>query len=177
MSRGTYISSTKKPRSFAVKAFVLCALSMVAAQSLAEPLPKDLSGSWRITRLLPTSNSACWSVGKAMPLIGSTLTYSEHKMTWKGGDIPLNGIATRMIDSNDLQAEAGSGTGVSFSQLEIRKSTVLEVNFQHEDADITGASTEVPGDSVLIAGPNRIVVSACGIYLEAMRLVAPKPKK
>lgn len=166
-----------KMRSIALKTVATLALGVVATTSLAEPLPKELAGSWRITRLLPTSNSACWSVGKAMPLIGSTLTYSDHKMTWKGGDIALNGIATRMIDNNELLAEAGSGSGVSFSQLEIKKSTVLEVNFQHEDADITGASTEVPGDSVLMAGPNRIVASACGIYFEAMRLGAPAPKK
>jgi hypothetical protein len=169
--------SQGKRSSFTVKATVACALGLVAVTSLAEPLPKDLAGSWRITRLLPTSNAACWSVGKAMPLIGSTLTYSEHKMTWKGGDIPLNGIATRMVDNNELLAESGSGSGVSFSQLEIKKSSVLEVNFQHEDADITGASTEVPGDSVLVAGPNRIVASACGIYFEAMRLGAAAPKK
>jgi hypothetical protein len=98
-------------------------------------------------------------------------------MTWKGGDIPLNGVATRTIDNTDLQQEAGSGSGVSFFQLEIRKSTVLEVNLQHEDADITGASTEVPGDSVLMAGPNRIVASACGVYFEAMRLVPGGSKK
>jgi hypothetical protein len=38
--------------------------------------------------------------------------------------------------------------------------------------DITGATTEVPGDSVLLAGPNRIVVSACGVYFEATRSAA-----
>jgi hypothetical protein len=31
------------------------------------------------------------------------------------------------------------------------------------------ASTAVPGDSVLLVGPNRIVVSACGVYYEATR--------
>jgi len=40
---------------------------------------------------------------------------------------------------------------------------------QHEDADITGATTEVPGDSVLLAGPSRIIVSACGVFFEARR--------
>jgi hypothetical protein len=40
---------------------------------------------------------------------------------------------------------------------------------QHDDADITGSTTEVPGDSVLIVSPNHIVVSACGLYYEAAR--------
>ena len=47
------------------------------------------------------------------------------------------------------------------------------MNLQHEDMDITGATTEVPGDSVLVAGQGRIVVSACGVYMEARRL-APR---
>ena len=51
----------------------------------------------------------------------------------------------------------------------IQAKSVTEVKLQHEDMDITSASTEVPGDSVLVASPNRIVVSAYGVYLEATR--------
>jgi len=50
----------------------------------------------------------------------------------------------------------------------------VEVDMQHEDADITGATTEVPGDSVLLAGPSRIIVSACGVFFEARRAALTK---
>jgi hypothetical protein len=46
---------------------------------------------------------------------------------------------------------------------------IREVDLQHEDADVTGATTEVPGDTVVLAGPGRIIVSACGVYYEATR--------
>ena len=74
-----------------------------------------------------------------------------------------------MTDSDFRRENNGSTTPASFAQLGIRTREVLEVDLQHEDMDITGATTEVPGDSVLLAGPNRIVVSACGVYFEATR--------
>ena len=66
---------------------------------------------------------------------------------------------------------ADSGATLQLSDLNITTAAgVTEVDLQHEDADITGATTEVPGDSILIAGRDRIVVSACGVYYEATRL-------
>lgn len=139
----------------------------------AEPLPPRLQGTWRITRVLPTTNVACWDKEHAAPLLGSTLTYREDVMRWQGGEVELTGIATRTVSSTEFSKEnggAGSGTTpASFTQLGIRSPKVLEVDFQHEDADITGSTTEVPGDSVLVVSPNRIVVSACGVYFEATR--------
>jgi hypothetical protein len=46
---------------------------------------------------------------------------------------------------------------------------------QHEDAAILPASTEVPGDSVMIVSPGRVIVSACGVYFEATRLSSSRP--
>jgi hypothetical protein len=60
---------------------------------------------------------------------------------------------------------------VDLAELGIRTEQVTEIDLQHEDADITGATTEVPGDTVVIAGPGRIVVSACGVFYEAVRAV------
>lgn len=146
----------------------LC-LALVPALG-AEPLPGRLQGTWRITRVLPTSNVACWSSAQARPLIGSSLTYSAESLRWKGGSVPLLDINTRSLSADAFMKEnGGPGTVVSFSQLGIHAPAVTEVDLQHEDMDITGATTEVPGDSVLLAGPNRIVVSACGVYFEATR--------
>jgi hypothetical protein len=149
-------------------AAALCA--GLALPTSAEPLPPSVAGAWRITRVLPTTNVGCWSAEQARDLVGSTLVYSASSMRWHGGEVPLEGISTRELSAAQFQKEnSGSGGAVNFTQLGIRSARVLEVDLQHEDMDITGASTEVPGDSVLVVAPGRIVVSACGVYLEAVR--------
>ena len=145
--------------------------SMFLASSLAaEPLPGRLQGSWHITRVMPTTNNACWDRDQAAPLVGSTLTYRENILRWRGGEVSLDDITTRKITAAEFSREnSGSETPASFHQLGIEAASVTEVDLQHEDMDITGATTEVPGDSVLLAGPNRIIVSACGVFFEAIR--------
>ena len=146
-------------------------LPLVAATLSAEPLPLRLGGAWRITRVLPTTNTACWDKQQAQPLLGSTLNYRDDSLRWRGGSVPLEGIATRTVSEATFAHENNRGEApATFAQLGIHAHSVLEVDLQHEDADITGATTEVPGDSVLLAGPNRIVVSACGVYFEAIRV-------
>ncbi len=144
-----------------------------------ERLPQQVAGTWRITRVLPArSGAACWSDKEAQPLVGSLLEYSQHTMRWQGGSVPLHGVTTRAVSSSDLAEEAPAAEGrarLTLADLGIQAKGVTEVNLQHEDMDITGATTEVPGDSILVAGPGRIVVSACGVYLEARRL-APRPQ-
>jgi hypothetical protein len=159
----------------------LIALLIVAAAGhvAAEPLPARLRGSWRITRILPTHNVTCWGQDQAVKLVGTTLTYSEHSMHWYGGAVPLQGIVTREVSADQFYKE-NSGSGgydVDLKMLGIRAESVTEVDLQHEDADITGATTEVPGDAVLLAGPNRIVISACSVYYEAVRSAIPAPSK
>ena len=147
------------------------ALVLIFATTLtAESMPSRLQGSWRITKVLPTTNNACWAKQQAEQLLGSTLTYRDASLRWRGGSVPLDEITTRAVTDDLFKKEnGGSDNPASFAQLGIRAHTVTEVDLQHEDADITGATTEVPGDSVLLAGPNRIVVSACGVYFEATR--------
>ena len=153
--------------------FTVGMMLLTAAATSAEPLPARLAGTWRISRVLPTSNTACWGKQEAAPLLGSTLTYTSRAMKWRGGQVPLAGITTRTLTDEQFRKENGGHEGpATFGQLGIRARSVLEVDMQHEDMDITGATTEVPGDSVLLAAPNRIVVSACGVYFEATRPAA-----
>ncbi len=92
-------------------------------------------------------------------------------MRWKGGEVALQGVVVREVTAEEFREEnSGSGGAAEFSQLGIRAAALTEVDLQHEDADITGATTEVPGDSVLLAGPDRIVVSACRVFFEARRV-------
>jgi hypothetical protein len=104
------------------------------------------------------------------PLLRSTLTFRKGALRWRGSEIPVEEVDLRTVTATDFAREnTGPIQPASFAQLGIRTSAVTEVDLQHEDADITGASTEVPGDSVLLAAPNRIVVSACGVFFEATR--------
>ncbi len=148
----------------------LAAPLLLASTLSAESLPVRLGGRWRITRVLPTTNNTCWGRERAEPLVGSTLTYREDALRWRGGEVPLEDVTTRKLTASEFSKEnTGSGSPASFLQLGIHAPSVTEVDLQHEDRDITGATTEVPGDSVLLAGPNRIVVSACGVFFEATR--------
>jgi hypothetical protein len=136
----------------------------------AEPLPSRLAGTWKITRMLPTKGGTCWDAFQATPLVGSTLVYRDDAMSWRGGDVPLQGVITRSVTAEEFRKENSNlGDPPDFAELGIHASRVTEVDLQHEDADITGATTEVPGDAVLIVAPNRIVVSACGVFFEATR--------
>jgi hypothetical protein len=136
----------------------------------AEQLPSSLRGTWRITRILPATNSGCWAQEQGKTLVGSTLTYAQDEMRWRGGVVRLDDIDTREVTAADFSKEnAGPEEPASFEQLGVRAVALTEVDMQHEDADVLPASTEIPGDSVLMVGPDRIVVSACGVYFEASR--------
>jgi hypothetical protein len=144
-----------------------------AAQYLSS-LPRSLAGSWRITRMLPTTNSTCWSREQAQPLLGTTITYRSNLLRWHNGHIQVTDISLRDLSGKEFREEnPGPQSPASFEQLGIHATKVTEVDIQHEDSDILPATTAVPGDSVLLAGPNRIVISACGIYFEATRATDP----
>ena len=148
-------------------AATLCVVSLTMA---AEPLPSGLAGTWKITRVLPSTSAACWSASQAQPLLGSTLVYRDDSMRWRGGEVPLQDVLTRSVTAAEFRRENSAlGTPPEFAELGIHAQRVTEVDLQHDDADITGATTEVPGDTVLIVAPNKIVVSACGVFFEATR--------
>jgi len=142
-----------------------------AAQYLGS-LPRSLAGTWRISRVLPTTNSTCWTRQQGQSLLGSALTYRTNSMRWRGGQVPLTDVSLRKITNAEFRQEnAGPESPADFAQLGIHAGSVTEVDLQHEDADVLPASTSVPGDSVLLVAPNRIIVNACGVYFEATRAV------
>lgn len=150
----------------------LCAvaLSAVSLSLSAEPLPPGLSGNWRITRVLSSSEQACWDANKAHELIGTTLSYRSSSMRWQSVSVPLEGVLTRSVTPAQFRKEnAAFGAVPQFAALGIHASRVTEVDLQHEDSDVTGTTTELPGDSVLLLSPTHIVVSACGVFYEATR--------
>ena len=59
---------------------------------------------------------------------------------------------------------------VSFRQLGISASETKQVSIEHPPAEITKATTEIPGDLLLLKNRNTIIFSVCNVYFEAKRL-------
>jgi hypothetical protein len=143
-------------------------LGWMTCTGSAQEMPVSITGLWRITKVLPTHNPACWDKEQAAKLVGSTLRYQQGSMVWQGGSVEVPEALSRTLSRRKFQDEYK----VDLSELGIKAESVTEIDLQHEDADITGATTEVPGDTVVLAGPGRIVVSACGVFYEAVRAAA-----
>ena len=131
-------------------------------------MPASIRGQWHITRILPTKNSPCWEEEKAKTLVGSNLSYAAMHMIWHGGIVQIPQALTRTLTQRQFEGEYK----VALADLGISAPSVTEIDLQHEDADVTGTTTEVPGDTILLAGPGRIVVSACGVFYSAVRVGA-----
>lgn len=132
-----------------------------------QTVPTSIAGTWRIVKILPTRNVQCWDADQARAMVGTTLTYQAHSMVWHGGAVPVSAALSRMLRRGSFLEEYK----VDLPELGIAAETVEEIDLQHEDADVTGATTEVPGDTVVLAGRGRIVVSACGVFYSAVRVV------
>ncbi len=141
---------------------VVWALAPLAS---AQAMPASITGSWRIARVIPTHNKPCWDEDRARTLVGSTLRYRQGAMIWQGGEVDIPEALSRTLSRRKFQDEYK----VDLAELGIHADSVTEIDLQHEDADITGATTEVPGDTIVLAGPGRIVVSACNVFYEAVR--------
>jgi len=134
----------------------------------AQAVPPSLLGKWRVVKIIPTHNDQCWDEARAKTMLGSILTYQPHAMVWSGGSVDIAEALSRTQTRRSFQDEYQ----VSFDELGIKAASVTEIDLQHEDADVTGATTEIPGDTILLAGPGRILVSACRVYYEAVRVPA-----
>lgn len=148
------------------KGFAFLAAILGASGAAAQSIPPSLSGKWRIVKILPTHNQQCWDEARAKALIGTVMVYQAHAMVWQGGGVPITDALSRTLTRRKFQEEYQ----VELPELGIAAGSVEEIDLQHEDADITGATTEVPGDTILLAGPGKIVVSSCGVFYAAVRV-------
>jgi hypothetical protein len=152
--------------------YLVSLVAFLLAAGADPSMPSSIAGKWRIVKILPTHNPQCWDEDRAKSLLGTTLTYQSGAMAWQGGPEPIlepvSAALSRTLSRQKVQDEYK----VDLPELGINAASVVEIDLQHEDADITGATTEVPGDTIILAGPGRIVVSACGVFYSAVRVTA-----
>ena len=149
---------------------ILLAGSMLAAQNI----PQELVGKWVIQRELSTRTISCWGEKEAKAIIGTEVEYTADSFKWKHILVKHPTVAVAVVSAEQFQRENSSanvnGSQVSFRQLGINAPEMKQVSINHPPAEMTGATTEIPGDVVLLKNRNAIVFSVCNVYFEAKRL-------
>ena len=154
---------------------LFCTLILLACGTLAaQNIPQELVGKWVIQRKLPTGMISCWGEKEARAIIGTEIEYTAEAFRWKQIAVKHPTVEVTIVSAEQFQRENSSpsvnGSQVSFRQLRINAPEVKQVSINHAPAEITGATTEIPGDVVLLKNRNAIVFSVCNVYFEAKRL-------
>jgi Lysozyme inhibitor LprI len=153
-------------------------LEQQAAQESSETppgeIPQELVGKWIIRRVLPTDTIACLDSKKAQILVGTEIEYRTDSFRWKTTTVRSSGSSTNMLGAQEFaQGNSGSGSHVDFSQLGIAASAVKQITVNHpavKIAELSQNGSEImPGESVLVEGPNTVIVDVCNTYFEARR--------
>jgi hypothetical protein len=151
---------------------MLSVAELVSAQSI----PKEIWGKWTIRRELPTRTISCWGDADAKKIIGTQIEYSNKVFRWNRVTTTNPTAETRTVTAGQFESENSSpsvnGSQVSFQQLGILAGAATEVSIHHGPANITKATVEIPGDSVLVKDANTIIFSVCNLYFEAKRVAS-----
>jgi uncharacterized protein len=137
-------------------------------------IPQELLGKWVIRKVLPTDSIGCLDSKQAQTLEGTEVEYRADSFRWKTTNVQSSGSSTNMIGAQEFaQGNSGSGSRVDFNQLGIVTSAVEQITINHPDVKIAelsqSGSAAVPGESVLVEGPNVIIFDVCNTYFEARR--------
>jgi hypothetical protein len=146
----------------------------VAATVHGQQIPRDLQGTWVISRILPTRTISCWGDVEGKSILGTRIEYSEHLFRWKNKSIKNPAIEVRTLTAEQFHDEYSGGgandSQVTFEQLRIHTKQVQQVTIKHPFIGFTEATSEIPGDSVLLKNRNTIIFSVCNLYFEAFRM-------
>lgn len=161
------------PSQSAVATGAQLAPTAMASTDSAGTIPHELIGRWTVLRTLPTKTISCWGEAEAKTLIGTEIIYTADSLLWKDA-VAKNPKVTKNVISARNFALNNSGGGandsnVSFKQLGITSARATQFTIEHADASITGGTTEIPGDVVLLRDPTHIVFSVCNLYFLAER--------
>jgi hypothetical protein len=147
---------------------------LLASGCLAQTIPRTIWGKWIVQRELPTKTISCWGDADATKIIGTQIEYSDKDFRWSRVTTSNPTAKTRTVTADQFRDENSSpsshGSQISFHQLGIVAKQATEISIHHQPANITGATIEIPGDSVLVKDSNTIIFSVCNIYFEAKRV-------
>lgn len=148
--------------------------SIFSAVGHGQAIPKDIWGKWKIVRDLPTRAISCWGESDAQKILGTQIEYSEKTFTWNQVSARNVRATDKIVTAEQFRDENSSpssnGSQVDFHQLGIGAKQVRQISIGHDAADITGATTEIPGDEVLVKNPKTLVFAVCNVYFEAKRI-------
>jgi hypothetical protein len=151
---------------------ILITLQSTAPASVTHEIPAQLQGDWIVTRLIPTRTISCWGQRDANRLIGTSVHYLKDSFAWKTYEVPHAAVTATQWTAEDFSHEYCGGPAdscVDFRQLGVRARAATVLTIQHPDANITGATVEIPGDWVLLKDNKTIILSVCNLYFEAHR--------
>ncbi len=141
----------------------------------AQNIPQELVGKWIVQRELPARTISCWGEKEAKAILGTEIEYTTDSFRWKRIVVKHPTVAVVVVSAEQFQRDNSSpsvnGSQVSFRELGINAPEMKQVSINHAPAKIAGATTEVPGDVVLLKNRDAIVFSVCNIYFEAKRLL------
>jgi hypothetical protein len=137
-------------------------------------IPQELLGKWIIRKVLPTNMTSCLDGKQAQSLVGTEIEYRSDSFRWKTTNVQSSGCSTNMIGAQEFAQDiSGNASHIDFSQLGIAASAIKQITIDHPDVKIAelslNGSAAVPGESVLVEGPNTIIFAVCNTYFEARR--------
>jgi hypothetical protein len=149
----------------------VCVFAILIASSAAKDIPVELRGKWKVTREISTSTIACW--GSKEQLIGTEIEYSADSLRWKDRVARDPQVAVSSITAEQFHRDYSGGgaasSQVTFKQLGIRSAATTQIVLTHSDIKSINDAPELPGDTVLFKGKDKIVFSVCNVYFEAHR--------
>jgi len=166
-------AAAASPSQSAVATGAQLAPAATASAEAAGAIPHELIGRWTVIRTLPTKTISCWGEAEAKTVIGTEIIYTADALQWKDAvakdpKVTRNVITARNFALNNSGGGAND-SNVSFKQLGITAARATQVTIEHPDATVTGSTTEIPGDSVLLRDATHIVFSVCNLYFLAER--------
>jgi uncharacterized protein YecT (DUF1311 family) len=142
-----------------------------AGTASASSMPAELLGTWTVVKTLPTKTISCWGESDAKGLIGTQIIYGADSFQWKDSVSKNPRVTKTVVTAKDFELNNSGGgandSSVSFKQLDIKEQRVTQFAIDHADANLTGGTTEIPGDVVLMRDPTHLVFSVCNLYFLA----------
>jgi hypothetical protein len=140
---------------------LLQALALLPLSLLGADPPAAISGTWEITRIIPTTNVQTEPDSKA---IGKRFTYAAEAADLAGLQIETPVYSLRTVLAEDFAVDYR--TPLSELGVEAEKIRVVEVTK-------SGKTAAELGTTVIIAGRRRLVTVWDGVFYEMRRAAKP----